>query len=138
LLNKISIKKENEMSYLTSRSENFEEFNVGDEMIRYNLWKKKMWPLRELEEGDKLNFFCTSDREIKLIGEVIEVFKSEYTSNAELREQISANGTDYDEEYITESKEEIGNILLYKVKIVDKVNTPLDIKLSMLGWERLD
>lgn len=126
------------MKYLTSRREDFEQFNVGDEMIRYSLWKRNEWPLKEVKERDILNFFCAESREIKLVTEVVGIFKGKYNSKEELENLLEINEAEYDEEYITESKENYGNLFLYKVKVVDKVSNPLDIKLSRLGWERLD
>lgn len=126
--------------YLVSRNEKFikDEYQIGEEIIKYNIWKRRNWPTKEVKIGDELYFFSKILREKKLKTEIIDVKVNHFDTRENLEELLIKYNADWDENYITEDKENEGILFLYKVKIIENLNTKLDIKLNMLGWERLD
>ena len=122
--------------YLVSRKEDFSDVQVDEEMVRFNIWKNRMWPYRDVEQGDKINLFSTNSRKIEVISEIIDLVKEKFESKEELTKLLEANGGSIDDPYVTEEKENQGYLILYRLKVLKKTEMPLEITLKQLGWER--
>lgn len=48
--------------YLVSRKEEFENYEPGDKMVKYNIWQRELWPIKEVKIGDEIYFFSTISR----------------------------------------------------------------------------
>lgn len=106
--------------YLVSRNEDFSDVKVNDEMVRFNIWKNKMWPYRNVELGDKINLFSTTSRRIETISEIIDLVKEKFKSKEELTKLLEVNGGSINNSYVTKEKESQGYLILYKLKVLKK------------------
>jgi 5-methylcytosine-specific restriction enzyme A len=109
------------------------------ENLWFNMWQRRLWPYKELEDGDTLYWYDTNDQAIVWRSRVIQVERFEYTSKDQVRKQFqTAFGIkDLDDPYFDKAKDE-GYCLAYKVDSLVRVNLPrpAEIKFPMEGWLR--
>jgi hypothetical protein len=105
----------------------------------FNMWQKKHWPYRELEEGNTLYWFDTKKQSVIWHSRVHKVERFEYANKDEARKRfLAAFGLfDLNDQYFDNAKDH-GFCIAYKVDSIVPVNVPKpsDYKFPMIGWLR--
>ncbi|MCX7608456.1 MAG: hypothetical protein N2049_04465 [Anaerolineales bacterium] len=130
------------MMYITSRR--FILPKSKDEFSNYfwfNLWRIKLWPYRELTNGDILYWYESPTRCIIWKSFVVDVDKFFYSSYKALQERLEVRfgELDADQSYVLKSPEQ-GYCLVWRAVPLQKVRLPkpADLRFPAQGWLRVD
>jgi hypothetical protein len=106
----------------------------------WNVWKRRLWPYRELMIGDRLYWYDSSARSILSRSRVIGVQRFPYQTKAELFDRLNEflDNVDTTDPY-TASKPDKGYCLAFKVRQEAPLNVrkPKDRNFPREGWLRL-
>jgi len=130
------------MEYITSRGftlpESPEEFAAE---LRFNLWRKKLWPYRDLIPRDILYWYESPSRCIVWKSRVVDVDRFSYNSRKEVQVRLEARYGEFDttQPYFVESPEQ-GYCLAWRVVPIERVRLPkpTDLRFPQQGWLRID
>lgn len=127
------------MKYATSRSFVLpispEEMSTA---LWFNLWKNKNWPYRELEVGDVVLWYESATQRLRWLTKVVEVHRFEYSSKADVAQQLDLDQEDRTQPYFTDGPDS-GYCLAYRVDALAELaeEKPPEFRFPMLGWMRL-
>jgi hypothetical protein len=109
------------------------------EKLWFNMWQRRLWPYKELDEGDTLYWFDTKEQAIVWRSRVAQVERFEYANKDEVKERFkfSFGLVDLNDTYFDKAKDQ-GYCLAYKVDSLVRLNVtkPAEIKFPMEGWLR--
>jgi hypothetical protein len=113
-----------------------------DEMgasLWFNMWQRRLWPYKELGEGDTLYWYDTKEQAIVWRSRVAKVERFEYANKGEVVKRFKRSfGVDdsYDP-YFDKAKDQ-GYCLAYKVHSLDRLDVPkpAEFRFPMDGWLR--
>lgn len=115
--------------------------DVGEmgENLWFNMWQRRLWPYKELDEGDTLYWYDTKEQAIVWRSRVAQVERFEYANKDEVRKrfQVSFGLDDLNDPYFDKAKDQ-GYCLAYKVDSLLRLDVPkpADFKFPMEGWLR--
>ncbi len=105
----------------------------------FNMWQRRLWPYKELVEGDTLYWYDTKEQAIVWRSRVARVERFEYADKNDVRNkfQVSFGLDDLSDPYFDKAKDQ-GYCLVYKVDSLVRLNVPkpADFKFPMEGWLR--
>jgi hypothetical protein len=109
------------------------------ENLWFNLWQRRLWPYKELDEGDTLYWYDTKEQAIVWRSRVAQVERFEYANKDEVRErfQVSFGLADFNDPYFDKAKNQ-GYCIAYKVDSLVRLNVskPAEFNFPMEGWLR--
>ena len=115
--------------------------DVGEmaDNLWFNMWQRRLWPYKELDEGDTLYWYDTKEQAIVWRSRVAQVERFEYANKDEVRKkfQVSFELDDLNDPYFDNAKDQ-GYCLAYKVDSLVRLDVPkpAEFKFPMEGWLR--
>jgi hypothetical protein len=110
-----------------------------DEKLWFNMWQRRLWPYKELDEGDTLYWYDTKELAIVWRSRVVQVERFEYANKDQVlkRFQVSFGLDDLNDAYFDKAKDQ-GYCLAYKVDSLARLDVPkpAEFKFPMEGWLR--
>lgn len=107
----------------------------------FNLWQRRLWPYRELSQGDTLYWYDATEQAVVWASRVTWVTRFEYGSKDEVRERLRAEFDDPSlaHPYLDRAADQ-GYCLAYRVDQVRRVRVPKPdgYRFPQEGWLRLD
>ncbi len=130
------------MRYITSRRftlpESPDEFAT---FFWFNLWRRRLWPYRELLPGDILYWYESSKQHIVWKSRVVEVDRFPYESREEVRVRLEDRFGEFDttQPYFVNSPEQ-GYCLAWRALPIERLRLPkpLNVHFPREGWLRVD
>ena len=105
----------------------------------FNMWQRRLWPYKELKEGETLYWYDTKEQAIVWRSRVAQVERFEYTSKDEVRKRFEAafGVTGLIDPYFDKAKDG-GYCIAYKLDSLVRLDVPkpADLKFPMEGWLR--
>jgi len=105
----------------------------------FNMWQRRLWPYKELDEGDTLYWYDTKEQAIVWRSRVVQVERFEYANKDDVRKRFQASFglDDLNDAYFDKSKDQ-GYCLAYKVDSLARLDVPkpAEFKFPMEGWLR--
>jgi len=129
------------MEYITSRSRALPE--TSKEMadaIRFNMWAVRIWPYREVMEGDLLYWHESPSQRIVWKTRITKIQRFAYKNKAEAVEQLEKSwGIDPGSEPYFQAAPSKGYCLVYSVSPISKLDLkkPAGLQMPRQGWLRV-
>lgn len=105
----------------------------------FNMWQRRLWPYKELDEGDTLFWYDTKEQAIVWRSRVSQVERFEYANKHEVRKRflMSFGVDDLNDSYFDMAKDQ-GYCLAYKIDSLVRLNVtkPAKFNFPMAGWLR--
>jgi hypothetical protein len=105
----------------------------------FNMWQRRLWPYKELDEGDTLYWYDTKDQAIVWRSRVHKVERFEYANKDDVKRRFQAafGVADLNDPYFDKAKDR-GFCLAYKVDSLVRLDVPkrTEFKFPMEGWLR--
>jgi hypothetical protein len=109
------------------------------EKLWFNMWQRRLWPYKELDEGDTLYWYDTKEKAIVWRSRVVQVERFEYANKDEVRKRfhVSFGLDDLNDPYFDKAKDQ-GYCLAYMVDSLVRLDVPkpADFNFPMEGWLR--
>lgn len=109
------------------------------EKLWFNMWRPRLWPYQELQKGDTLYWFDTTEQAIVWKSRVGQIERFEFANKDEVRKHFQAafGVSDLNDPYLDKAKDQ-GYCLAYKVDSLVRLNVPKpsDYKFPQGGWLR--
>ncbi len=130
------------MEYITSRGFHLPESSQDfAKSFWFNLWKRKLWPYREIELNDIIFWYETLKKRITWKSRVIDIENFFYKEKNELRQRLSSRFEDFDinQSYYVKGPER-GYCIAFKVEPLNRISLPKPdaIRFPQLGWLRVN
>ena len=107
----------------------------------FNLWRRKLWPYRELIVGDTLYWYESPTKNIVWKSRVTDVERFFYDSKKAVKKRLKARFGDFDttQPYFAEAPEQ-GYCLAWKVAPLQRMSLPKPdtLRFPRQGWRRVD
>lgn len=111
------------------------------ENLWFNMWQRRLWPYKELDEGDTLYWYDTKEQAIVWRSRVAQVERFEYANKNEVRKkfQVSFGLDDLNDPYFDKAKDQ-GYCLAYKVDSLVRLDVPkpADFLVFYCGLQKWD
>lgn len=127
-------------AFVTSR--NFALPNDPVEMAKrlwFNMWQRRLWPYQELQEGNTLYWYDTTEQAIVWRSQIRTVERFEYANKHEVRQQFQDHFglANLDDPYFDAAPEH-GYCLAYKIDSLGRLRVPkpADFRFPQGGWLR--
>src|SRR5262249_23816964 len=105
----------------------------------FNMWQRRLWPYNELQEGDTLYWYDSTEQAIVWRSRVTQVERFEFSNKDEVRARSQAvfGVTNLNDAYFDAAADQ-GYCLAYKVRSPVRLNfpKPADYKFPQGGWLR--
>lgn len=105
----------------------------------FNMWERRLWPYKELEEGDTLYWYDTTEQAIVWRSRVTQVERFEYASKEEVRKrfQVAFGENNLNDPYFDAASNQ-GYCIAYKVDSLVRLTVPkpADYRFPQGGWLR--
>ena len=105
----------------------------------FNMWLYRLWPYKELHEGDTLYWYDSTEQAIVWRSRVAQVERFEYANKTEVHTRFETvfGVTGLSEPYFDKAKDK-GYCLAYKLDSLVRLNVlkPAEFKFPMEGWLR--
>lgn len=105
----------------------------------FNMWQRRLWPYKELEERAMLYWYDTKEQAIVWRSRVVQVARFQYSSKDDVRKQfdIAFGVTNLNDPYFDKAKDQ-GYCLACKVSALIRLHVPkpAQFKFPMEGWLR--
>lgn len=104
----------------------------------HNMWAKKQWPYRELQEGMTLYWYESPSGCIVWQSRVDGINRFAYESKDEVKKKLNLSPKQTAESYFVDAPP-AGFCLTYKVEALQRLNLrkPAELKFPQLGWLRI-
>jgi hypothetical protein len=91
----------------------------------FNMWQRRLWPYKELDEGATLYWYDTKEQAIVWKSKVIQVERLEYANKDEIAKRFDAafGVQNLNEPYFDKAKDQ-GYCLAYKIDWPNRLNVP--------------
>jgi hypothetical protein len=127
------------MAFITSRNfalpTNAKDLSAG---VWHNMWGKKQWPYRELQEGMTLYWYEPPSGYVVWRSRVDGVERFVYESKDDVKKKLNLSPKQTAESYFTEAAPS-GYCLSYKVQALQRLNLPkpTELRFPQPGWLRI-
>ncbi|MFQ5817662.1 MAG: hypothetical protein ACE5H2_06885 [Terriglobia bacterium] len=130
------------MAYITSRRDELPSSRKEMEgSTWYNMWKRKLWPYRELVEGDLVYWYESRNKRVVWVSRLNRIERFQYRNKEQAARRIEKrlDGVNRNERYYKKGPAR-GYCLAYKVLVVKKINLPkpYGVAFRRSGWERVN
>ncbi len=127
--------------FFVSRSSTPRSEEDWKEFFHFNMWRVRLWPLKEVKEQDRLLWYDTKMKRLTWETEIVLIDGFDYKTveSAVRRLRKHFGDTDLDQPYIR-GRPEPGYCLAYRSDPVRRLDLPAPegFKMPMLGWLRAD
>lgn len=110
--------------------------------VWFCMWRKRMWPYREVGTGNTLYWYDTDEKAIALKSQIIAFDRFKYESKDEVRQRIidRFHIDPSPDPYFKKKNDEQGYCIAFRASADTSLNIPIpeDLKFPLLGWLRCD